>query len=275
MRRPSPPIPSSPCAPTHQRPGRAGVTCGLRARHDAVTRCMARPTARSSQGRTSRPAQMARDAGMVMPCRTPSVAACVVATMTRSSRESASARSSQCAGSSSGNASPVARALPSLVAPPDCRGGGWPSSHTATIGNFGMRTQATRMIDDTGNLDRGTKAAAKNGELGWSPLDHHPIGVSSPCRTAPPTCDTDPSPTTTNAASLSRARPTRRSATCRVSVGALSSTTSVKAPLRSSTSAHQAPRAGSRGRTTRRKSQSSDAQPAGSRVRDASMQATP
>ena len=94
-------------------------------------------------------------------------------------------------------------------------------------------------------------------------------------RTAPPTCDTDPSPTTTNAASLSRARPTRRSATCRVSVGALSSTTSVKAPLRSSTSAHQAPRAGSRGRTTRRKSQSSDAQPAGSRVRDASMQATP
>ena len=94
-------------------------------------------------------------------------------------------------------------------------------------------------------------------------------------RTAPPTCDTDPSPTTTNAASLSRARPTRRSATCRVSVGALSSTTSVNAPLRSSTSAHQAPRAGSRGRTIRRKSQSREAQPAGSRVRDASMQATP
>lgn len=49
----------------------------------------------------------------------------------------------------------------------------------------------------------------------------------------------------------------------------------MKAPLRSSTSAHHAPRPGSRGRTTRRKAQSSDAQSDGSRVREASMQATP
>src|SRR4029077_21106887 len=89
-------------------------------------------------------------------------------------RESASARSSQCAGLSTGDASPVARALPSLVAPADCRGGAWPPSHTAPIGNFGMRIQATRLIDDTGNLDRGTKAAAENGELGWSPLPTAP-----------------------------------------------------------------------------------------------------
>lgn len=94
-------------------------------------------------------------------------------------------------------------------------------------------------------------------------------------RTAPPTCETAPSPTTTKAASLSRASPTSRRAICRVSGGAPSSTTSVKAPLRSRMSAHQAPRAGSCGRTTRRKSQSSDAQSAGSSVREASMQATP
>ena len=174
MRRRSPPCPSSPCAPIHQRPGRAGVTCGLSARHAAVTRCMARPTARSSQGRTSSPAQMARAAGMVMPFRTPSVAACVVATSTRSLRVSAMACSSQCDGSFSGDASPVARALPSLVAPADRRGGSWPSSHTAPIGNFGMRTQATRMMDDTGNLNGGTKPAAKNREFGWSPLTTAP-----------------------------------------------------------------------------------------------------
>jgi hypothetical protein len=30
------------------------------------------------------------------------------------------------------------------------------------------------MIDDTGNLDRGTKAAPENGELGWSPLPTAP-----------------------------------------------------------------------------------------------------
>lgn len=74
---------------------------------------------------------------------------------------------------------------------------------------------------------------------------------STRSRTAPPNCVACPgAPLTTNAASRSRASPMRRTAIARDIAGAPSSTTRAKAPLRRRTSAHQAPRAASVGRTT-------------------------
>ena len=79
----------------------------------------------------------------------------------------------------------------------------------------------------------------------------------------------------TKAASLVRARRTRRTATARGRACAPSSTTRPNAPLRSSTSAHHAPRAGSLGRTTQSPSCApSAAQSRGASVRAASMYAT-
>ena len=75
--------------------------------------------------------------------------------------------------------------------------------------------------------------------------------------------------TITSAAFDSRASPINRTATAREMVGAESSTTSEKAALRSSTSAHQAARAASGGRMTVRFS--IPAQSRGASVRDASM----
>ena len=69
-------------------------------------------------------------------------------------------------------------------------------------------------------------------------------------RTAPPSCVALPGvPLTSSAALRSRASPIRRTDTAREMAGAPSSTTSAKAPLRSSTSAHQAPRSALAGRT--------------------------
>jgi hypothetical protein len=84
------------------------------------------------------------------------------------------------------------------------------------------------------------------------------------------------SPTTTNAASASRASRVSRTVTERERGGAPSSTTSAKAPLRSRMSAHHAPRARSFGRTTRSSAPAaqSPVQPRGSSVRVASTQAT-
>jgi hypothetical protein len=73
---------------------------------------------------------------------------------------------------SAGDPSPVSGTLPSLVGSAGRLDARLllSSSHTAPIGNFGMRTQATRMIDDTRHLNGGTKPAAKNGQFGWPPL---------------------------------------------------------------------------------------------------------
>lgn len=88
----------------------------------------------------------------------------------------------------------------------------------------------------------------------------------------------DPAPpggspaTTTKAVSRSRATRVRRIPTSRESGGAPSSTTSPNAPLRSSTSALQAPRSGFRGRITHnRPFVAMGAQSRGASVRVASM----
>ena len=95
-------------------------------------------------------------------------------------------------------------------------------------------------------------------------------------RNAPPSADPlASSPSTSNAASLSRASNVSRTATSRESIGAPSSTTSAKAPLRSNTSAHHAPRSAFRGRTIHSPSCApSDAHSRGARVRVASTYAT-
>lgn len=85
------------------------------------------------------------------------------------------------------------------------------------------------------------------------------------------------SATTTSAASASRARRVRRTATDRVSGGAPSRMTSPNAPLRSNTSAHQAPAVGVFGRTIVMPGDDAAltcAQSRGASVRRASMYAT-
>ena len=78
-------------------------------------------------------------------------------------------------------------------------------------------------------------------------------------------------PAATNTALPSRASPESRTAIARESGGAESSTTIEKAALRSSTSAHQAAFAASRGRTIHSPALATPAQSRGARVRDASM----
>jgi hypothetical protein len=95
-------------------------------------------------------------------------------------------------------------------------------------------------------------------------------------RTAPPSREPLPSsPATMSAAPASRASRVRRTATLRGSTGAESITTSANALLRSRTSAHQAARVGSRGRTIQSPSSlPNGAQSRGASVRIASMYAT-
>jgi hypothetical protein len=94
-------------------------------------------------------------------------------------------------------------------------------------------------------------------------------------RTAPPSREPLPSsPATMSAAPASRASRVRRTATLRGSTGAESITTSANALLRSRTSAHQAARVGSRGRTIQSPSSlPNGAQSRGASVRIASMYA--
>lgn len=95
-------------------------------------------------------------------------------------------------------------------------------------------------------------------------------------RTAPPSSEPLPSsPAMTSAAPDSRASLVRRTATLRDTIGAESITTIANAPHRSSTSAHQLARDGSRGRIIHNPSPSPKcAQSRGANVRDASMYAT-
>jgi hypothetical protein len=90
----------------------------------------------------------------------------------------------------------------------------------------------------------------------------------------PPSVARVPSPNRRRAASDSRASCANRTATGRGRTGPPSSTTRVKAPERRRRSAHQGARVGSGGRTTQIAS-SVPAQSRGSRVRVASIHATP
>jgi len=90
-------------------------------------------------------------------------------------------------------------------------------------------------------------------------------------RTAPPNRVALAAPVTTNAAFESRASPMSRTAIARDTVGAESSTTSENAALRSSTSAHHAPRVAAGGRTIHSRRSSRPDQSRGANVRDASM----
>ena len=92
---------------------------------------------------------------------------------------------------------------------------------------------------------------------------------------APPSVARVPWPRRRSAVSVSRARCASRRAMGRGRTGASSRTTSAKAPLRRSRSAHHGARAGSGGRTTQVVSSPSAAMARGSRVRRASTQAAP
>src|SRR5688500_6023005 len=167
----SPPMPSKPSAPTHLVPGasRSGATCGLAARKAAVTRAVSRSIAGESHIRDSRAAHFARACATVIPARTPSLVAAEVAMRTRVPSVSARGCSSQLqmedgrgkgeddsalgivglGEATAADADAGARGVPGAV-PRAIPGDGTTglrlscASHTAPIGNLGMRTQATR-----------------------------------------------------------------------------------------------------------------------------------